>query len=278
MNVVIALSCGPADVGHITSTIKSLQEGNVKPHEIVVTLCGGAKAPSSLKKRAMVTGSRIYINSTDINVQGSLAAVVGIVNRYKATDNVYIIVCDAKCDYPPHLLQEYATSVDELNHRLKEKLPDSDSSIYGVAGTVMAKNKNLSLEREFQQLIGKTDEQHEERNMIGYVRETATIDFLESCGSILLRRSQLKDDFMDYLKTAVGSGSDALSSDVILSNYFAKHKILRTQICTLTLNRFMLNRCGYQKCYTELPAAEKQSLFEKTVRHLRAKGVFYCYE
>lgn len=279
MNVVIALSCGPDDVSNITSTIKSIQEGYVKPYEIVVTLYNRAKAPSSLKKRTMEPGSKIYIhslNSSSPAATGSVAAVMGVVNRYKPDDDAWIVVCNPKCNYPPHLLQEYSLGIDSLNKSLKEKLPDSNGSIFGIAGAVMAKNKNLNLEREFQQLIGDIDEHHEERNMIGYVKETATIDYLESSGSILLRRSQIQDDFTDYVKAV--EMTESLSADVVLSNYFAKHNVLRTQICSLTINRFMLDRCGYHKNYYEPPAADKQALFEQTVRHLRAKELFYTYE
>jgi len=53
------------------------------------------------------------------------------------------------------------------------------------------------------------------------------IDILEGWTSILYPPNVIKDDFKDYLTTVLVSFDCALSDDLILANYFAKHGIVR---------------------------------------------------
>jgi hypothetical protein len=229
----------------------------------VIPLSEHSKKCQDTLESGMTPPTDIFVSKASSGL-GALCEAMDV-----GSDSDYFLYLNGNCTYPPHLIKEYETSIPSL----KAKIPDSDNgSIYGLAGIVVVKDKDRNLDLEFQKLTGHSVEPYEERNLIGYIQENGMVDYLESCGSILIHRSQLKDDFKEYLDTAP-AGSD----DVILSNYFAKHKILRTQICSLVINRFMLLRAGYFSNYKELPELEKRSVYEDTVHRLREKEMFYAY-
>jgi hypothetical protein len=262
---------------YINDSVKSLLDSMVPPSEILITLQNGVKVPAALKRKSGSMDSRVHIQRLDKDY-GSLTAIVGAMQRYPAHYDAHILFLNSNCTYPPHLINEYNLSIAELEKGLKQKLPDSNGSIYGLAGVVMAPDKNRNLDLEFDDLIGKSNSSFETRNLIGYVRENATVDYLESMGSVLIHRSKLKDDFLVYLSKVIEPTTEgSLSMDVVLSNYFAKHSVLRTQVCNLAINRFMLLRAGYLKNHKEHDEQNKRTLYERTVKHLRSKGCFYTY-
>lgn len=286
MKLIVVMTCTANDLKYINDTVRSLQEGIRVPDEIVVTLQEGIKPPPSLKRKG---GVHLQRSAHDY---GALTALVGAMERYPKHSDVYLVFLNSNCTYPPHLLQEYETSIGELDRALKQKLPNSEGSVYGLGGVVMVADKKRNLEQEFQALTGDTEDDYETRSVIGYIRENATVDFLESLGSVVIHRSQLNDDFLAYLAKvwpqAPECDDDAptwtppvgheLSADIVLSNYFAKHKVLRTQICNLAINRFMLIRGGYLTGHKEPSDSDKRELYERTVKHLRKLGEFYAYD
>lgn len=267
------MTCQEDDVQHMHDCIKSLLEGMVQPAEILITLQKGVKVTPALKRK-----DRVHVQRLDKDY-GNLTAIVGAMERYPAHKDMHILFVNSNCTYPPHLLNEYNVSIKDISEGLNKQLPGNNGSVYGLAGIVMASDKNRNLDLEFQHLIGKSSEPYEQRNLIGYVRENATVDYLESCGSVLIHRSQLKDDFLVYLAKVMSDSDSAsdLNLDVVLSNYFAKHNVLRTQICNLAINRFMLIRSGYLKNHQELGEQEKREFYERTVKYLRSKECFYAY-
>jgi hypothetical protein len=278
MKIVVAIT--GSDTIHINNAVKSLLDGMIQPSEILVTLKRGSGSGSELG-----WPDKVHILFLDDDY-GSLTAIVGAMERYPAHSDTYILFLNSNCTYPPHLIKEYEQCVPDLEKALREKLPNNNGSVYGLSGVVMAPDKQRNLDLEFRDLIGKPIDPYEVRNTLGYVRENATVDYLESCGSVLIHRSQLKDDFLVYLAKAkakdtgseLAPNQETLSMDVILSNYFAKHRFLRTQICNFAINRFMLIRAGYFQNYRELDEQDKRDLYERTVKHLRSKGCFYTYE
>lgn len=276
MKIVVALTSSDSQ---ISDTVKSVLDGQIQPSEILVTLRNGIKVPQSLRKNDKVHIHRIEESAPDY---GMLNALVGVMDRYPSHSDIYILLLDSTCTYPPHLITEYGC-IKELEQKLKERVPTSNGSIYGLGGVVMAHDKRRNMDLEFQELLGKSTESYEKRNMLGYVLENATVDYLEICGSILIHRQQLKDDFLVYLSKLFKAGEQLqdtpkLCNDIVLSNYFAKHQIHRTQICNLAINRFMLKRAGYFKNYQELDEPQKRDFYERTVKYLRAQSCFYVYE
>jgi hypothetical protein len=281
MKFVVAMTCCEADLVYINDCVKSLLAGMIVPEEIIITLGEGTKIPTALRKKMTQSDSRIKLVRVDKDY-GSLTAIVGAMERHPVSSDMYIVFLNSNCTYPPHLLKEYEMSIPDLDRGLKEKLPNNNNgSIYGLGGVVMAQDKNANLDREFQKLIGVNDEHYEERNLIGYVRDNATVDYLESCTSLCIHRSLLKNDFLVYLAKVIPSTEEGhnrgISLDIILSNYFAKHQILRLQICNLAINRFMLHRSGYLVHHQEPPEQQKRELFEHTVKYLRKLNSFYAY-
>lgn len=284
MKFVVAMTAKPSTPSPVlVATVDSLLSGLVLPEQILVTLPKGVKTPSELRDRKKV---KIIKNAK----YGVLSVLLDVMEQYSINDDIYVALVDSTCTYPPHLLQEYTLTVDEIKRELDAKVPNNNGSIYGLGGVVMVKDKARALDLEFRQLIGKSTEAFEERNSVGYIRENATVDYLEASGSVLIHRSLLKDDFQNYLdkvliKPSEGAegtksteGAEALSADVLLSNYFAKHGTLRTQVCNLAINRFMLVRGGYLKNYMEPSETEKRELFERTIKHLRREKSFYAYQ
>lgn len=275
MKLVVAMTCSESDVSRINDSVNSLLNGLLSPTDIVITMLDGVKIPQGIRKKLVQPNSIVHLQRADKNY-GALSALLGVMERYPIADpEMYIVLLHANCTYPPHLLKEYALTIPELAVSLKQKLPQSTGSVYGIGGVVMTKDKNLNLDREFQQLIGKSDDQYEEKNILGYVRENATVDFLETCSSMCINRTLVKDDFLNYLEK---TGLADLSHDIVLSNYFAKHQVLRTQICNLAINRFMLVRSGCFENHKSPSEDDKRDLFEHTIRHLRKLGCFYVYE
>jgi len=280
MKFVVAMTCCAADLEYLNDCVRSLLDGILLPEEIIITLRDGIKIPSVLRKKVTQPDSKIKVVRVDKDY-GSLTAIVGAMERHPVNSDMYIVFLNSNCTYPPHLLKEYEISIPDLDRSLKEKLPNNNGSIYGLGGIVMAQDKNANLDREFQKLIGACTEQYEERNLIGYVRDNATVDYLESCASLCIHRSLLKNDFLVYLAKVIPSIEEGhnrgIALDIVLSNYFAKHQILRLQICNLAINRFMLHRSGYLIHHQEPPEQQKRELFEHTVKYLRGLNSFYSY-
>ena len=269
MKIIVAMTCNAEDMQYINDSVRSLQEGVRAPDEIVVTLKDGLKVTKSLKNNDKVYISRI------VKDYGELTALTGVMERYPIHSDVYILYLNSNCTYPPHLLHEYETSVTDLDKALKEKLPNSTGSVYGLGGIVMMADKKRNLEKEFLSLTGSGEEHgYELRTIHSYVRENATVDYLESTGSVLVHRSVLQDDFFTYLAQV---WQEHWSQDVLLSNYFAKKNILRTQICNWSINRFLLHRGGYLKHVAPISDEDKRVLYENTAQHLRKLGCFHVY-
>jgi hypothetical protein len=254
MNIVAVLNDGE----HIVDVITSLRTGLMAPSQILVVGRGQNKELPGVE----------YIVAEGV-FDARVLETIG--------DDAYILLLENDCTYPPHLISEYNATVGEIKKDLDQKLPNNKGSVYGLCGVIMTPDKAKILEHEFKELVGEHEEGFESRCGIGYLRENATVDFLELTGSILIHRSLIGADFMDYMADVRSKASAGVDKDIVLSNYFAKHGILRTQICNLAINRFMLLRGGYMRMHKALSDEEKQRKYVATVSELRSRGVFYAY-
>lgn len=297
------MTCQEEDLAHIEGCVNSLMDSVLAPEEIVITtldivdrklngpdrfvrrpgkyfkLPGDsetchAKIPSSLMHR-----EHIHIHAHQGPHHHGLTALTSLMKRYPYSDDLYVVYLDGNCVYPVHLISEYVQSLVELQKVIADKLPASKGSVLGIAGVVMAEDKKRSLEKEFQSLIDGTEEFYEKRTILSYVKDNATVDYLESMGSIIMHRSQLEDDFPIYLNK-VWTDKVVLSTDVILNNYFASKNIVRVQICNMLINRYMME---HMKCFAEnqsletMSKQEKSTVYENTISHLRSIGCFCVY-
>jgi hypothetical protein len=285
IKVVAVMTCINKDSTHIEECVNSLFESISPPEEIIITLLERTELPKSLARKYF---GRLHIQYLDKDYQ-SLTALVGFMERYPEHNDVYTIYLNSDCVYPLHLISEYKHSLAELNKTIKDKLPDSKGSVFGISGIVMVEDKKRNMEKEFLSLTdtanasasdndsASASTNFEKRTLLGSVQENATVDYLESVGSILIHRSQLQDDFLIYLGK-VWTNDITLSPDVILCNYFALKNIMRTQVCNIIINRYMMARMACFKNHKELPDQEKRDTYENTIKHLRGLQCFSVYK
>lgn len=258
----------------IDKCIESLLHNTHKPDSIQVTYTGTGPIPSF--KSMSSTEVQIYHAVADY---GAINAVITFCSTHTEGDTVLIIV-DGSCTYPPHLIQEYLNSAPELHKSLISQVPEANGSIYGLAGVIMIEDNKKNLDHLFESLISKSDtdiEEHEKLSVMSQTVNNATVHYLDPVGSIMMRRDQLHDDFMGYI-SHVWSDRKDLSTDVLLSNYFASKKIVRTQICNIFINRFMMARMGCFDKYTSPDPIGNNAKYVDTVRHLRSLNAFRAYD
>jgi hypothetical protein len=94
-------------------------------------------------------------------------------------------------------------------------------------------------------------------NSIAYPKETCTVEVLEIYGSIFANLDYLKDiEFKeDY---------NRLTASVFLSNYLNNIGIYRTQLCTLTANKYVMNRIG---CFKEVSIPNEKDYIDSLFIH-----------
>lgn len=277
MKVIVSVTSTPEDMQYMQSAVDSLQSGLQKPDHILITLATDRKysIPNPLRKIPNVTINRID------NDYGPLTAIVGFIEEYPASADVYCLYLNGNCQYPRNLLREFTGSLAELNRILAEKLPNFKGSVYGLGGIVMVPDRQRVMDMEFDGLLKGEDTNFEKRSIIGYVKENATVDILESYGCVFFHRSQIGDDFMEYLKACKKTQADAgavLCSDMILSNYFAKNTLMRTQMCTLNINRFMLDAAGFTEHRKHRDKPAKEEVLLRTAMALRKDKMFYLWD
>jgi hypothetical protein len=274
MKIVAVMTCHEKDLPNVDRCVRSLMESISPPEEIIITLVKNTDVPDTLKNTNSVC---VQYADTDY---GSLTAVLGFMDKYPNHSDVYAVLLNSSCIYPVHLISEYKHSLLDLQKAIKDKLPASNGSVFGITGVVMAEDKKLNMEREFKSLVDDNlNTGYEKRTLLGYVRENATVDYLETSGSILIHRNQLQNDFLTYLsKVWPKTSATELSTDIILCNYLALKNTVRTQICNIIINRYMMERMGCFKNNVAMPDQEKRDMYENTVKHLRTLKCFNVYK
>ena len=273
MKIFVCITSTPEDMQYLSDMIDSLQSGHRQPDQILVTLSTDKKynIPNVIKKM-----TNVIINRVD-NDLGVLSSVVGFINECKSDADVYALVLNSNCTYPKNLLSELEVTIPALNKILATKITDFKGSVYGLGGQVILQDKTKLLEQEFDDLLSGSDTYVEKRSIIGYVKENATVDLLESYGGIMFHRSQIDDTFKSYLNAYANCSKGA--EDLLLANYFAKLRLQRTQVCSYTLNRYMLDCLGYtdnkQKHHTKLA---QEQLYQILIKTLRANKLFCLWE
>ena len=275
MKVVVVMTCNESNLKHVNDCVDSLLNGVSPPTEILITFQKGVKIPLAIKDNKIIRTSWAEKN------YGQLSGIVDAIKYYpNNTDtDTCILYLNCNCTYPSHLINEYVSCLPDLNKHLFKETPINNGCIYGLAGIKMINDKKRNLDLEFQQLLGKSEITYETRNVISGTENNSLMDYLECWGSILMHSSQFKADFIVYLDKVTDNGKNQnLSMDIVLSNYFAKHDIHRAQMCTLFINRYMMQRSGCSINYKELSKDDKKILYEDTIKHLRSNNSFYTYE
>ena len=131
------------------------------------------------------------------------------------------------------------------------------------------------MDMELESLLKGTETNFERRTVIGYLKENATVDILQQYCSIFLHRSTLANDFQDYLEQCKHLLCSATqSSDVIISNYFARKGIVRTQICTLTINRYIIDVGGFTERRPQYAKDVQETQYQGTIAALKSSQIF----
>lgn len=276
MKIVVCITSTPEDMQYLSDMVESLQLNLRKPDQILITLSIDKKyvIPNNVRKMP-----NVVINRID-NDLGVLSSVVGFVQEYKNDADVYAIVLNSNCTYPRNLLRELEMTIPELDKVLGTKIPNFKGSVYGLGGQVVVPDKSRLLEQEFEDLLSGAETRVEKRSIIGYVKENATVDVLESYGSIVFHRSQIDtDSFMSYLQKTANYPRG--SEDLLLANYFAQRSLQKTQICSITLNRYILDGAGYTEHREQRKHRAKQvqeDIYQTAIKKLRADGLFCLWE
>ena len=276
MKIVVSITSSPEDIKHLSKTIDSIQSGLIQPIEILVTLTNKQKytIPDFLRRK-----KGVRINRIDQDY-GALNGLVGFTQQYKLTEDVHCVLVSSTCQYPRNLLSEYVNNTNSMDAVLKEKISNFTGAAYGLAGIVIVPNKKRVLDMEFNNLISGKEEKFEQRTMIGYIKDNATVDVLETFGTILLHRRYLEDDFIVYLDRVQLLIADSYSfcTDMLLSNYLTSKGIIKTQLCNLNINRFMLDSGGFTEKRKSRSKSDKEQIYLNTVNYLRAINSFKLWE
>lgn len=277
MKVIVATTYNEdTDMELLEQCIKSLKHAD----GFVIGVDRDPTYTDTLLRRRFSSWNNIEYVNVDTK-KSRLGAVVAFCERYQSEEDVYCLVVDNRCTYPCHLVTEYRNQVDNLNKAINEKLPNTVGSAYGMSGVVMLPNKKKDWDAEFEKLIngdsGDDEETPQEKKTeFGYVRENATIDYLEISGSILIHRSQLFNDFISYINRVL-TLEHSLNDDVLLCNFLASKKVMRTQICSIFINRFMMDRLEcFKHCHID--EEQKKESFVNTAITLRKADMFRAYD
>lgn len=232
---VIAYNSKNNSKNDFVKTIRSLNEGVQPPTMILLadSLC----ITNSIKKKDRV--SVVSIGKQEITELDCFKVLDKAMKQ--SNKPYYYLITTPGIEYPVHLLQEYLSMHRPLNNTLKEKMEKDNKpfrgSVMGVSGVIMANNpnSNRNLDLELEMLLNGLNLPDEPvRNSIGYMHENATIDILELSGSVFAYSEDLNpSELISY---------DQINPDVGLANLCAQKGISRLQICTLTLNRFILEK------------------------------------
>lgn len=257
--------------------IESLQRNTHKPDLIQVTYY--ATDPSD--QPAMSLRRSVELKRTDKDL-GILGSMLTFMSTHDAEADAALLIVDGSCTYPPHLIKEYLSCAPELHSSLIKEMPEANGSIYGMAGIIMTEDKKKYLDQMFESLTSKDgnedeDAKHERLTVMSQTVNNATVHYLDPVGSIMIYRKQLQNDFVAYV-AMVWNEAESLSMDVLLSNYFASKKIVRTQICNMFINRFMMSRMGCFDGYKAPKPADLAAKYLGTIKHLRSLDAFRVYD
>ena len=277
MKHIAVMTSTPDDLEHGVAAVDSLLLATQPPDEIILALPLSAryKIPSVLRHN-----SRVRLERTEYDY-GSLTGLVCALELYGDDAAVTLVLVSSTMRYPKNLLQEISAIKPELEKQLRAKMPQYTSSVWGLGGTVMVRNKEHNMELELQALMAGEDvPAADARSIIGYVRDNATIDILETAGVIVFDRNQIvKRDFMALVEPfRAGLAAQQYCGDVLLSNYFGGRGVFRTQICTLSLNRFMLEVCGYSDRRRRRSKPAKEAVIANTVKALQSANAFRLWK
>ena len=222
---------------HLVNTIKSITDGILQPSDIVVADYG-LQLPSSLRKKENVS----IIRTPNYGSLSSLIAILEKYSKIKSKEVVSIILIDGQVTYMPHLIPEYIYSSPLIAQQLKSKITTTyNGCIYGLNGLKFIEDKQKILELELTALTTNTASPSPIQQNIKKIilsQDTATVDVLEFAGSIYMQYSYLEGFILNPEPYDMATGA------LIISNFMATKNIFRMQVCTLTNNRYIMEKIG----------------------------------
>ena len=219
----------------VANTVKSITDGFVRCTDIVIS-DHGPPLPSSLRKKDNVS----IIKTPKYGVLSSLYAAV---EKYGTGPDVHYIIADGSTVYMPNLIAEFINTAPEMDKIITEKINGAAKVagiVYGLTGVVFKEDKSKALEDELNSLLGEDVKEKFARTSPMVSHESSTVEVLDFMGSLYIRGPLLQDVKDALFKNA--TSYQATEGAIVLSNFLAGKQILRVQICTLTNNRFIMER------------------------------------
>ena len=254
----------------VANTVKSITDGFVRVTDIVVADYG-PPLPSSLRKKDNVSIIRTP-------KYGAMSSLYAAIEKYGTGPEIHYVLVDGSTLYMPHLISEFLNTVPEMDKLIVEKINGAskvDGLVYGLAGVVFKEDKKKALEDELNSLLEVEVEVEVEGGapvpekfccttpMITH--ENSTVDMLDFMGSVYIR-GPLLAGIKDVMFTSVKS-YQGTEGAVLLANFLAGNNVLRIQICTLTNNRFIMERIKSFERVSYNPLA-----YEPVLQDLHLKG------
>jgi hypothetical protein len=246
---------------YIPNSVKSIIDGFIRCTDIVVADYGPPLA-TSLRKKENVSIIRTP-------KYGALSSLYAAVEKHGTGPDVHYILIDGNTIYMPHLIPEYLNTAPQMDKIIAEKINDSTKLkgvVYGLAGVIFGENKKQALDDELSSLLGETDEPSSGFSCTtpNISQENSTVDLLDFMGSVYIR-----GPFLDGLKEemfATVKSYQTAEAAVLLANWLASKDVLRVQVCTLTNNRFIMERIKSFERVSYSPTA-----YESTLKDLHIK-------
>jgi len=260
-------------------TIKSLN-GIVKPVYTIISDLG-----NSVQRGMYDNDVIIKRNASDY---GPLTGFYGAVKWCKESlsseeqKDIWILICNDNCVYPQHLMNEYMSCVPEivriLNEKNKTGLVESNLC-FGLSGITLTEDKKTAMDMEIECLReNKPLPTIEKRSRFGYLKDNCNVDILEQFASIIVPLSCIDNDLETYLKIYMSPKlTTSQCSDLVLSNYLARKKIMRVQIYNYAINRHLLLRGGYVGNRQYRIDSVKEPLYVQAIRELKEFNQFFLW-
>jgi hypothetical protein len=247
---------------YVPNAVKSVTDGFVRCTDIVVADYG-PPLPTSLRKKDNVSIVRTP-------KYGYLSSFYAAVEKHGTGPDVHYILIDGSTIYMPHLISEFLNIAPQMDKIIAEKINGAsklNGIIYGLAGIIFSDNKQQALEDELSSLLGETDAAPSSGfscTTPNISQENSTVDLLDFMGSVYIRGPFLegiKDEIFATVKSY-----QAAEAAVLLANWLASKDVLRVQVCTLTNNRFIMERIKSFERVSYSPTA-----YESTLKDLHIK-------
>jgi hypothetical protein len=195
---------------------------------------------------------------------------------------VPLLLVEAGNSYPPHLVTQYRTAgrelgprlIDQINQIPEDRRPKCQGQVYGIGGVNFVTDRQRSLAEEYQYLtdysLDGTIRPKTQRNGLGYFRDNATVEILEFAYSLWLPLSTQLIGLTNFLEC--NRTLRSVLPDLLFSVFLAQKNLVRVQLCTLVLNRYMMECLG---CTPTINQETKNKLYLKHAELLASRNLSF---